>query len=118
GLQGIQWLQDVKWAMPAVILTSFWKFLGYNIVIFLAGLQGISRDLYEAASVDGASGLRQYWHITVPQLRPVTFFLIVTGLINNFNVFEQIQIMTSGGPLRSTTTLVHQIYNRAFQEFL
>lgn len=118
GLQGIQWLQDVKWAMPAVIFTSFWKFLGYNIVIFLAGLQGISRDLYEAAAVDGASGFRQYMHITLPQLRPITFFLIVTGLINNFNVFEQIQIMTGGGPLNSTTTLVHQIYSRAFQEFL
>lgn len=118
GIPGVQWLQDVNWAMPAVIFTSFWKFLGYNLVIFLAGLQGISRDLYEAAAVDGAGGFRQYIHITLPQLRHVTFFLVVTGLINNFNVFEQIQIMTGGGPLNSTTTLVHQIYNRAFQEFL
>ncbi|MBM7566655.1 carbohydrate ABC transporter permease [Paenibacillus sacheonensis] len=118
GLNKVQWLQDTKWAMPAVIFTGFWKFLGYNVVIFLAGLQGISRDLYEAAAVDGAGGFRQYLKITIPQLMPVTFFLIVTGLINNFNVFEQIQIMTGGGPLNSTTTLVHQIYNRAFQEFL
>lgn len=118
GLHRIQWLQDTKWAMPAVIFASFWKYLGYNVVIFLAGLQGISRDLYEAAAVDGAGGFRQYLKITIPQLRPITFFLIVTGLINNFNVFEQIQIMTGGGPINSTTTLVHQIYNRAFQEFL
>jgi ABC-type sugar transport system permease subunit len=118
GLNDVQWLQDPKWAMPALIFMSFWKSLGYNIVIFLAGLQGISRELYEAAAVDGAGGFRQYLKITLPQLRPITFFLIVTGLINNFNAFEQIQIMTNGGPLNSTTTLVHQIYNRAFQEFL
>lgn len=118
GLNRVEWLQDKKWAMPAVILTGVWKYLGYNTVVFLAGLQGISRDLYEAASVDGANRLQKYLHITVPRLLPVTFFLIVTGLINNFNVFEQIQIMTDGGPLNSTTTLVHQIYSRAFQDFL
>ncbi|TLS52408.1 sugar ABC transporter permease [Paenibacillus antri] len=117
GIAGKQWLYDAKWALSAVIFTSVWKALGYNIVIYVAGLQSIPRHLYEAAAVDGAGGLRQFFHITIPQIKPITFFLIVTGLIHNFNVFEQIMIMTDGGPLHSTTTLVHQIYIRAFQQF-
>ncbi|TBL69287.1 carbohydrate ABC transporter permease [Paenibacillus thalictri] len=117
GLQNIQWLFDESWAMPSVILMSVWKFAGYNMVIYLAGLQSIPRDLYEAASVDGAGPSRQFFAITLPMLAPVTFFLFITGLINNFNVFEQIQILTGGGPMNSTTTLVHQIYNRAFNDF-
>lgn len=117
GIPPKQWLYDTRWAMTAVIIMSIWKTLGYNLVVFLAGLQGIPRSLYEAAAVDGAGGIRQFFHITIPQIRPVTFFLVITGFINNFNVFEQIQIMTGGGPLNATTTLVHQIYNRAFQDF-
>jgi ABC-type sugar transport system permease subunit len=117
GISGKQWLYDANWALPAVIFTSVWKSLGYNIVIYLAGLQSIPRHLYEASAVDGAGGIKQFFHITIPQIKPITFFLIVTGLINNFNVFEQIMIMTGGGPLNSTTTIVHQIYSRAFQQF-
>jgi len=117
GLAKIDWLFDVKYALMSVIAMSVWKYLGYNMVIFLAGLQGIPRDLYEAASVDGAGALRQFRSITIPMLKPVTFFLVITGLINNFNAFEQIQILTNGGPMNSTTTIVHQIYNRAFNEF-
>ncbi|WP_248924309.1 carbohydrate ABC transporter permease [Paenibacillus hamazuiensis] len=117
GIRKIQWLFDETWAMPAVILMSVWKFVGYNMVIYLAGLQSIPRHLYEAASVDGAGAGRQFFNVTLPLLTPVTFFLFITGLINNFNVFEQIQILTGGGPMNSTTTLVHQIYNRAFNDF-
>ena len=116
GIPEKQWLFDTQWAMPAVIFMSIWKSLGYNIVIYLAGLQSIPGHLYEAAAVDGAGGIRQFFHITVPQIRPITFFLVITGLINHFNAFEQIQIMTGGGPMNATTTLVHQIYHRAFQE--
>jgi ABC-type sugar transport system permease subunit len=117
GLKKIQWLYDESWAMPAVIFMSVWKFVGYNMVIYLAGLQSIPRHLYEAASVDGAGPMRQFFNVTLPLMAPVTFFLFITGLINNFNVFEQIQILTNGGPMNSTTTLVHQIYNRAFNDF-
>ncbi|KIL37169.1 ABC transporter permease [Gordoniibacillus kamchatkensis] len=117
GLKNIQWLFDKSWAMPSVIFMSVWKFVGYNMVIYLAGLQSIPKDLFEAASVDGAGPVRRFFGITLPMLAPVTFFLFITGLINNFNVFEQIQILTNGGPVNSTTTLVHQIYNRAFNDF-
>jgi len=117
GIKKIQWLFDESWAMPSVIFMSVWKFVGYNMVIYLAGLQSIPSHLYEAASVDGAGPVRQFFSVTIPMLSPVTFFLFITGLINNFNVFEQIQILTGGGPMNSTTTLVHQIYNRAFNDF-
>lgn len=117
GLQKIQWLYEEAWAMPSIIFMSVWKFVGYNMVIYLAGLQSIPKHLYEAASVDGAGPVRQFVNVTIPMLAPVSFFLFITGLINNFNVFEQIQILTNGGPMNSTTTLVHQIYNRAFNEF-
>ncbi|GGD93922.1 carbohydrate ABC transporter permease [Paenibacillus nasutitermitis] len=117
GIDALQWLIDPKTAMPSVILMGIWKGIGYNMIIFLAGLQGISRDYYEAAEVDGANVFQQFLRITVPLLAPATFFLFVTGVINSFNVFEQINIMTSGGPVNSTTTMVHQIYLRAFTEF-
>jgi len=111
------WLYDYKLALGSIILISIWKFIGYNMVIYLAGLQGIPASIYEAATVDGASSIHKFRHITIPMLRPVTFFLFVTGFINNFNVFEQVNILTEGGPMNSTTTVVHQIYTRAFTDF-
>lgn len=87
------------------------------MVIFLSGLTSIPDSLYEAASLDGANALQKFVKITWPMLRPTTFFLLVTGIVNSFAVFEQINIMTSGGPLNRTTTIVHQIYRRAFLEF-
>jgi ABC-type sugar transport system permease subunit len=117
GIPKLNWLHDAKTALPSLIVMSIWKYLGYNMVIYLAGLQTIPQYLYEAATIDGASGLQKFRHITIPMLRPVTFFLFVTGLINNFNVFEQVIIMTDGGPLNSTTTIVHQVYIRAFYDF-
>jgi len=88
------------------------------MVIYLAGLQTIPSYLHEAAAIDGASQWQQLRYITIPMLRPVTFFLFVTGMIFNFNVFEQVNILTGGGPMSSTTTVVHQIYIRAFQDFV
>ena len=117
GIQRINWLDETKWALPSLIFMAVWKTIGYNIVIFLAGLQTIPEYLYEAATIDGASKLQKFFHITIPLLAPVTFFLFVTGLIFNFNVFEQVLIMTDGGPSNSTTTIVHQVYLRAFSEF-
>lgn len=117
GIKEIRWLYDPKYAMPAIIIMSIWKTLGYNMVIYLAGLQGVPRHLYEAADIDGASGWRKFTHITFPLLKPVTFFLFVTGTINGFRVFEQVNVLTEGGPVNSTTTIVHQIYMRAFTDF-
>lgn len=116
-LKGREWLYDAKYALGCIIVMSIWKVLGYNLIVYLAGLQGIPRYLYEAAVMDGANALQKFALITFPMLRPVTFFLFVTGFINSFKVFEQVMILTAGGPSNSTTTVVHQIYNRAFTEF-
>lgn len=117
GLPAQQWLFNEATAMPCLIIMGIWRSVGYNMVIALAGLQSIPADLYEAARIDGASELRQFFSITLPMLRPTTFFLLVTGCINSFMVFEQVNIMTNGGPLNSTTTIVHQIYKSAFLNF-
>lgn len=112
-----QWLQDPNQAMLCIIIISIWKSCGYSMVVFLSGLTGIPGSLYEAADLDGAGPIRKFTHITWPMLRPTTFFLVVTGIVNSFAVFEQVNIMTGGGPLDRTTTVVHQIYRRGFLEF-
>lgn len=112
-----QWLLDPKLAMPCIILVSVWKSTGYSMVIFLSGLTGIPASLYEAAELDGAGAIKKFTKITWPMLQPTTFFLVVTGIVNCFAVFEQVNILTNGGPLKRTTTVVHQIYQRAFLEF-
>lgn len=109
------WLQSPVWAMPAIIFMSVWKSMGYNMVLFLAGLQGIPRHLYEAAEIDGASSQRQFWRITLPLLTPTTFFVLIMSIIGSFQVFEQAYIMTQGGPVRSTVTTVYYIYENGFQ---
>lgn len=112
-----QWLTDGKWAMVAVVFMSVWKNFGYYVVIFLAGLQGISRDLYEAAMIDGANSGKQFWYITIPLISPVTFFSVIMATISSFKVFEQVYILTEGGPGRSTMTLVQYIYFNSFQQY-
>lgn len=115
GVQGPAWLFDARWAMPAIILTSVWKDLGFIAVLYLAGLQGISDDYYEAADLDGAGPLRKFRHITIPLLAPTTFFVIVISLINSFQVFDQVYVMTGGGPAGATSVLVEQIFKHAFR---
>ncbi len=115
GLKGIDWLGDPNLAMPSVILVSVWKVIGWNMLIYLAGLQGIPDSLKEAAAIDGASPWQSFWRITLPLLQPTTFFIFVTSLIGAFQVFDQVYVMTGGGPANATTTLVHQIYNAAFK---
>lgn len=109
------WLQSTTWAMPAIIIMSVWKGLGYNMVIYLAGLQGIPTSLYEAAEIDGASAISKFFKITLPLLTPTTFFVLIISLINSFQVFEQTYIMTRGGPARATVTTVYYIYQNGFQ---
>lgn len=109
------WLFDPFLAMPSVILVNIWNGLGYNMIIYLAGLQGIPEYLYEAATMDGASKVRQFFTITIPMIKPITFFLFVMACIKSFQVFDQVFVMTNGGPMNATTTIVHQIYQNAFQ---
>jgi multiple sugar transport system permease protein len=117
GIEGPKWLTSISWAMPAVIITSIWKNLGFNMLLFLAGLQGIPEVYYEAARIDGASWWQQFRNITLPLLSPTTLFVVVMSVINSFQVFDQIYIMTAGGPARSTSVLVHYLYQNAFEYF-
>ncbi|REE66646.1 carbohydrate ABC transporter membrane protein 1 (CUT1 family) [Paenibacillus taihuensis] len=115
GIQGPIWLQSEHWAMVAIIFVSIWKDIGFVSIILLAGLQDISDDYYEAANLDGASAWSQLWRITVPLLSPTLFFIVTISLINSFQVFDQVLIMTNGGPAGSTSTIVEQVYRNAFQ---
>lgn len=112
-----RWSASVTWAMPTVILASIWKNMGYYMIIYLAALQGIPRDLYEAARIDGANGRQCFRTITLPLLTPATFFVTMMLTINSFKVFDLIYVMTGGGPGRATNVLVYAIYNAAFIEF-
>ena len=113
----INWLFDTQWAMTAVIIVSVWKLIGYNMVIFLAGLTAINSDLYEAAKIDGADEIKTFWRITVPQLSPTIFFVIIITTISSFQIFDLIYLMTQGGPLNSTNVLVYWLYQSAFEHF-
>jgi multiple sugar transport system permease protein len=117
GIAGPAWLTDPTWAMPALILLSVWKAFGYNMVLFLAGLQSIPDHLYEAATIDGASAWQRFWYITLPLLSPTTFFVVVISIIGSFQVFDQALVMTNGGPGTATTTLVMHIYQVGFESF-
>lgn len=110
-----KWLASVTWAMPAVIVVSIWKYMGYYMIVYLAALQGISSDLYEAASIDGATGFKKFRYITVPMLKPTTFFVIIMLTIQCFKVFDLIYVMP--GPGQSTKVLVNHIYNAAFVDY-
>nr|WP_272213242.1 sugar ABC transporter permease [Marinicella sp. W31]MDC2879191.1 sugar ABC transporter permease [Marinicella sp. W31] len=108
------WAADKDWAMVTIILFGIWKQAGYFMVIYLAGLQGVNRELYEAADLDGANSWQKFWNVTLPQLAPTTFFVSVMLTINSFKVFDQVYMITQGGPGTSTLVLVYHIYNEAF----
>lgn len=115
GISGPGWLYDPNWAMPAIILTSVWKDTGFIMVLFLASLQGIPQEYYEAAALDGANPWAKLRYITLPLLSPTIFFALIISLINSFQVFDQVWIMTKGGPAGSTSVLVEQIVNNSFR---
>jgi len=117
GIQGPAWLISDTWAMPALIAMSVWKGFGFGMVVFLAGLQAIPQQLYEAATIDGTGPWQRFRHVTLPMLSPSVFFVMVTSVIASFQVFDQALIMTEGGPGSSTTTLVMYIYRTAFQNY-
>lgn len=115
GLYEPGWWTDPTWAMPSVILASAWKDLGFVMVILLAGLQTIPQQLYEAARLDGASGWKVFRHVTLPLLSPATFFVVVITLINGFQVFDQVYVMTGGGPAGASQVVVGEIYDLTFR---
>jgi multiple sugar transport system permease protein len=117
GVDGPNWLLSTSWAMPAIAIMSVWKGIGYNMLIFLAGLQSIPESLHEAAMIDGAGPARRFLRITLPMLSPTTFFVVVITLIGSFQIFEQTYTMTQGGPANTTLTLSYFIFQNAFQYF-
>lgn len=117
GLSPSRWLQSPKTAMSAIVIMSIWKSTGYNMIIYLSGLQSVPESFYEVARIEGANLWQRIRYITFPMVSPTTFLLFVTGLIGSFNVFDQVNVLTSGGPANATTTIVHQIYLNGFTYF-
>ena len=115
GVNPIDWLGDPHWAMPTIILFAVWKNFGYNMIIFLAGLQAIPEDLYEAARIDGASAWRQFLHITLPLLGPVLLVVGILTLAGYFQMFAEPYVMTQGGPLQSTVSVLYLMYEEGFK---
>jgi ABC-type sugar transport system permease subunit len=117
GLNPLPFLTDTTQAMLAIVFMNLWWSVGFNTIIFLAALQGIPQDLYEAAEVDGANGWQLFNYITIPSLKPVTLYVTVLCFANSFQMFDESYIMTQGGPVGSTTTLVFRMWSQAFQNF-
>lgn len=118
GVNGPAWLSDPDWAMPAVIFVGIWKGIGVKLLIYLAALQNIPREVHEAAEIDGARPARKLWSITLPLLRPATFFVFVVSMIEAFQVFDMIYVLTPlGGPANATTVMTYEIYQAAFGRF-
>lgn len=117
GMGPYPWISSIEWAMPSVILVGIWKELGYFMVIFLAGLQGISQSYYEAAVIDGAGSVRKFLHITFPLISPTTFFAFIIAIIGSFQIFDLTSVLTQGGPGNATNTMVMYIYQAGFKFF-
>ena len=115
GVHPVDWLGDPRWAMPTIILFAVWKNFGYNMIIFLAGLQSIPEDLYEAARIDGASRWRQFVHVTLPMLGPTLLLVGILTLAGYFQLFAEPYVMTQGGPLQSTVSVLYLMYEQGFK---
>lgn len=111
------WLTSFKWSLPSIMFIYIWQQLGYFIVVFIAGLKNIPEEIYEAAKIDGASEISQFFKITIPMVSPTTFFLVTMGIIGSFKVFDHIKILTNGGPGNSSTVMAFYIYKTAFENF-
>ncbi|MEW4412314.1 sugar ABC transporter permease [Clostridium sp. AN503] len=111
------WLADFKWSLPSIMVIYIWQQVGYYSIVFLSGLKGIPEDVYEAARVDGASSIRQFFSITIPLISPTTFFLTIMGIIGSFKVFDQISVLTQGGPGSSSSVMAYYVYRTAFEYF-
>lgn len=111
------WLADFKWSLPSIMVIYVWQQVGYYSIVFLSGLKGLPEDVYEAAKVDGASSIRQFFSLTVPLISPTTFFLTIMGIIGSFKVFDQISVLTQGGPGSSSSVMAYYVYRTAFDYF-
>jgi len=109
------WLASPSWALISIIIMTVWTYIGYAMILYMAGLQGISKEIYEAASIDGATATRQFTNITIQMLKPTSFLIAVTLINASLQVFPSVQVMTNGGPLQSTTVLGLYIYSQAFE---
>lgn len=110
-----KWFGDTHWALIGIAIETIWLQLGYNVILFMAGFTGINTDLYEAAKIDGCGSLRKVFYVTIPSVAPTTFFLTIMALINSFKVFDQVSVITQGGPGDSTIVMAYYIYQEAFQ---
>jgi len=117
GIKGPQWIASLRWAMPSIIILIIWRSVGYVMVLFLAGLTAVPTHLYDAAKIDGAGRWGQFWHVTLPMLSPTTFFILIISIIGAFKMFDEVFIMTRGGPANTTSVLVLYIYKLAFKFF-
>jgi len=117
GIQGKNWLLSTQFALPAIMAMMVWASFGYYTVLFLAGLQNIPEEIYESAAIDGANSIQTFFRVTLPLLRPMLIFALVINTIRSFQIFSQIFVMTQGGPLGSTRTIVYYLYNMGFQKF-
>ncbi|MDD7201742.1 MAG: sugar ABC transporter permease [Sphaerochaetaceae bacterium] len=108
------WSTDKDWAMTTIVLFSVWKYMGYYMIIYLAGLQGVNTELYEAANLDGCNGWQRFWNVTLPQLSPTTFFILIMLIVQCFKVYDIVYMITQGGPGTATLVMVYDIYNKAF----
>jgi multiple sugar transport system permease protein len=118
GIRGPGWIASQEWAMPSVILVAVWHGFGYNMVLFLAGLKNVPRELYEAAKVDGATAWQRFRHVTLPLISPTTFFIVVISVIGSFKVFDLVFMMTRGGPADATQVLLLRMYQLGFNYLL
>lgn len=108
------WFTDMKWALPTIMAFHIWQTVGYNVIVFMAGLKGIPNELYEAATIDGAGEIMKFRFITIPLISPMTFFLSTMGIIGSFKVFDSVKVLTNGGPGNETTNIAFYIYREAF----
>ncbi len=111
------WLADFKWALPAIMIINIWQQIGYYVAVYNAGLKAIPGELYEAARIDGASEVNQFFNVTIPMVSPTTFFLVTMGVIGSFKVFDHISVLTQGGPGNSSSVMAFYIYRAAFENF-
>lgn len=111
------WLADFKWSLPSIMIVYIWQQVGYYAIVFLAGLKGVPEEVYEAAKIDGASAIRQFFSVTIPLVSPTTFFLTIMGIIGSFKVFDQISVLTQGGPGSSSSVMAYYVYRTAFEYY-
>jgi ABC-type sugar transport system permease subunit len=112
GAQPINWLSDPHWVLLSIVIASVWQGFGFETVVFLAALQGIPKELYEAAQIDGANTVQSHWYVTLPSLRPVILFIFIYGIIGSYKVYDQVYLMTKGGPVYASTSLVYYLVSK------